>query len=275
MNLATQNGLGGRNKRMVLRTAAVLAVITTLFLTDCHFGNPGGIGGSGSETTNSFVGKWEVTDANAKFVSFELTKDRVYIVVERIENPPPTIPTKVHTGKYTVSGSKIILTDFGTLEFEIDLSPNETATVKLQLDGSSDIYEFNVERAVEMASTANTDLICRHWKLARQAVNQEPWDAAPTPEQTMLLSKAGTLLRTVAYSNNQSITRLVQWKWVDEYENSFYVSDWRTGDWPDQDTDMMRVVILTETTLITTETSESTGTSGYGDILTSEWEPVR
>ena len=258
-----------------------------LFLTGC-ISNPGSLSdGSGTETPNrrDIFAKWKVTDPNARFTSIELTDDEVYIVIEREESAEADHPAretlKFHTGKYTVSEDsvEVYLIDFGILQ--IDPSSGEkSAAVKLQLEPrlafpNHDIYEFNAEKAVEIASSTKTDLICRNWKFVRFLLNGvlwEPWEepeAWPTwefpqskPEITNLFSKAGTYLQTLTVDGAQTLTVLGEWKWVDENENAFYHTDWRAGNWQEDAVN----VTLTETTFAITEVFNN------GDILITEFE---
>ena len=293
----------------------VLLAAMTFFLTGCQL-NPAG---SGTETTNrrtSIIGKWEFTDPDTRFASVELADNGIYIVVENEGGPLSKVNantvngvsffgkaapllkakaiqttaglSKFYTGEYTVSGSKVILTGFGMLE--IDLSIDETsAVIRLQLydtikDSPSNIpyipYEFNVGRAAEIASSKNTDLICRQWKFVRFLLNGELWEPWENPELwevlwkfpeakpeiTNLFSKAGTYLQTSIVDGAEPITGLGQWRWVDDNQNSFYHTDWQTGEWLEN---IVNVVVLTETTLAISELFSN------GDILVTEFELLR
>jgi len=308
MNQSAQNKSCG--KRVFLRAAAAgLTLAAALFLIGCI--NPGGLSdGSGTETPNRFAAKWETTDPKARFVSIELTDAQVYIVVEREESSRSercantvkgssisgkTAPAllkakeaqltsetpKIYIGKYTVSEDSIIyLIDFGVLQIDLSQS-GESAVIRLQLE--PDIpsigigrYEFNAERAAEVDSSKNTDLLCRHWSYVRFLLNGELWEPWENPELwedswsfpqskpqvTNLFSKAGTYLQTVIVDGVETISFLGQWRWADENENAFYHTDWQNGGWQ---TDMVHVT-LTETTFVTTEILN------HGYILTTEYE---
>jgi len=199
-----------------------------------------------------------------------------------LQSTPET--AKIYTGKYTVSEDsvEVFLIGFGTLQ--IDLSADEkSAVVKLQLDSDvppfrndlSRDYEFNAQKVVEMAFSKNTELICRQWKFVRFLLNGELWEPWKEPEAwaawefpksepqiTNLFSKEGTYLQTLTVDGAEPLTILGQWKWVDENENAFYHTDWKTGNWQ---TDAVNVT-LTETAFAVTEIFNN------GDILTTEFE---
>ncbi|MCL2689604.1 MAG: hypothetical protein FWE57_07145 [Chitinispirillia bacterium] len=260
--------------------AALLTFAAALFLTGCS--NPAGLssgGGSGTETPNRKVinAKWEITDKNARFTSIELTEAQLYIVIERDQ--------KFYTGKYTIlEDSTVHLANFGTLHIDLSQS-GDSAAVRLQLDtnvppfnGDPQInYEFNAERAVEIDSSKNTELLCRHWNYVRFLLNGELWEPWENPQVwedgwefphsephiTNLFSKAGTYLQTLTVDGEQTLTVLGQWRWSDENENAFYYTSWQTGAWQ---TYIVNVVTLTENSFAIEEMLND----GY--ILITEFE---
>jgi len=305
MNLPVQDKPVGRGKRIFLRAVAALTLAAALFLTVCS--NPG----SGTETPNRryIYAKWEIADPAARFASIELTEAEVYIVIERGGSPQPSssastagkVPflgkaavlpkanafrsapeaPRFYTGNYTILGdSTVYLAGFGTLE--IDLYSNRTsADIRLQLDsGPAMAYEFNVERAVDVATSANTDLLCRHWNYARFLLNGELWEPWEEPEVweagwefpeskphiTNLFSKAGTYLQTVTVDGVVTHSVLGHWRWVDGNENAFYYTGWMDGSWQ---TDIVNIVTLTETAFAIRESLN------YGYVLTTEFELLK
>jgi len=305
MNLPAQHKSAGRVKRVFLRVAAALALAAALFLAGCTVNLSGG---SGTETPNSKIigAKWEITDQNARFASIELTEAEVYIVIVRDGSPRPSSgkanmvnrtplfakaaalsqaktaqpaseTPRFYTGKYTVTGNSTVhLIDFGTLEINLSSGEEEFADIRLQLDsGPAVIHEFYAERAAEIVSSTNTDLLCRHWNYVRFLLNGnvwEPWDDPDSwtawefpeskPHITNLFSKAGTYLQTVTVDGTETFSFLGQWRWADENENAFYHTDWMTGVWQ---RDMVHVT-LTDTTFAITEYLN------YEYILITEFE---
>ena len=288
MNLSAQNKPADHGKRIFLSAVAALMSAAALFLTGCIL-NPSGLsdGSSGTETPNrrDIFAKWEITDPCVRFSSIELTDNDVYIVILREESSKtdpltPEAPA-FYTGKYTASGDSIVyLIDFGILE--IELSSNKTSIgVKLHIapnlpSFNGETFEFNAEKALEITSSNNTDLLCRHWKFVRFLLNGELWEPWKEPEKwesgwqfpksepqiTNLFSKSGTYLQTSAVNGEETITVLGQWRWTDGDENAFYHTDWKTGDWQAN----MVHVTLTETAFATVETLN------YGYILITEFE---
>ncbi len=152
-------------------------------------------------TQNTISAKWLVTGAvDTLFTSFEFNKSGSYLIIA---------PDGNLFGNYTISGSKVTLINYGTIEFTkltssactFKLTPNVKAT-----DASITI---SATKADEISLTGNTELLCKTWKMV--LVNSEPVAGTMYDGQVMF-TPAGTYLIHYNLYNTNGIS---QWKWKD------------------------------------------------------------
>jgi hypothetical protein len=191
-----------------------------------------------SGLTDNISAKWEISDPNSRYISFEFNKDGNYIVVERAAtqraaaatctenrmasetNAPFLAYTEenalrasqgddfiTHFGTYTVqNGQTLLLSGFGVFAI-ISITENELS-FSVTLTGQTQAMQYNATKTEDsIAASTKTDLLCRTWLLVKL-------QGVPLPagsEQIMLISRAGTYF----YKANDGSSRLSQWKWYD------------------------------------------------------------
>lgn len=153
-------------------------------------------------TSASISAKWIVTGSSAStFTSFEFNKTGSYIVA---------MPNSNKFGSYTISGSKVTLNGFGTIEFtKLQASQCEfkiTTSVKSTLA----TYTVTATKAPEFPSTGRTALLCKTWSLLTL-------DSIPVAGTSMELDVMFTEAGTYFVHYVQIDTSLMShWQWKDD-----------------------------------------------------------
>jgi len=195
---------------------------------------------NGADTKKAISEKWEISDNNSPYSSFEFTTDNVYIVTENINHvsnkihnsrsvlaknsdenltirfsevraatPTGSNLSPIHTGKYRIDGDNIILEGFGMLNI-ISLTAEEFI-FSFKLENSGNAYEYHAEKAVNTVNeSSRTDMLCRFWKFVKVS---NP-DYKHQIGYGVLFSKAGTYL--VTYKDGSA--GLSEWKWANKEE---------------------------------------------------------
>jgi hypothetical protein len=196
--------------------------------------------------------KWEISDSNSPYASFEFNKDGNYIVAERVETDAERVETTlqssgasagqpfiksnsfrtagtrlsepeqnsspVYFGTYRIEGNRIILSGFGSIEI-ISMTDDEFS-FSLTLEGTKEKTDFVAEKSDEpIAASSRTDMLCRTWVLERMTEDGESIPAGGS--MTVLFSRAGTYLVSYVYEGS---TGLSSWKWANSQETQFYYS---------------------------------------------------
>ena len=135
---------------------------------------------------NTISAKWEMSDSNSPYASFEFNEDGYYIVVENSEaanlkaNSSPRLKEKllkrnnkvslesnlspIHFGTYIIDGNNIILSGFGLIEV-VSIS-NEEFTFSFILESNGEKNSFVAGKSEEPISPSNrTDMLCRTWEV--------------------------------------------------------------------------------------------------------------
>ncbi|NDV66409.1 hypothetical protein [Bacteroides sp. 224] len=127
--------------------------------------------GPDDSTTNApLVGKWEVSNQNAEYGSFEFTGDQKYIITQRT-----TIPTE-GSRSVTRAGETYIIVIFGDYstkstegnEYKLDLKEFGTIVISITESGATITVNgemYDVSKAPEVAITDRTKLLCHTWNL--------------------------------------------------------------------------------------------------------------
>jgi hypothetical protein len=150
-------------------------------------------GNEGNETDilkNTISAKWEISDNDSPYASFEFNKDGNYIVIEKDEeislksnlrtNSKQSLLksnltktnmrsaksdsnlSSIHFGTYKIEGNSIILSGFGLIEV-ISIT-NEEFSFSFTLESTREKSSFVAGKADEpISSSSKTDMFCRTW----------------------------------------------------------------------------------------------------------------
>jgi len=138
---------------------------------------------------NTISAKWEISDSNSPYASFEFNKDGNYIVVRNVETNLRSLSissknsllknnsTKVAKtrssesesnlfpilfGTYRIEANKIILVAFGVIEV-ISIS-SEEFSFSFTLESTGEKKNFVAAKSDEpISSSSRTDMLCRTW----------------------------------------------------------------------------------------------------------------
>lgn len=193
--------------------------------------------------------KWEVSDSDNPYISFEFNESGSYIVLEK-GSTKSTADTIIHFGQYTISHDTIILGDFGTLKV-VELG-SDVFWFSITTCFSGKKTEVSTKKAAEMAGSARTDLLCKTWNIK--------YYGDDVVLGTVLFSKAGTYF--VHYYDDEE-GGLAQWRWKDSNEKELlYTWDW--NNWNSESSGIVTINMLTKNYLKVTEAFED----GTADV----WE---
>ena len=137
--------------------------------------------------------KWEISDPNSDFKSFEFNKDGNFIVVTKayeneytfrsgtaiksslntndnlFQRNNITLRTSalspVHFGTYSIQGDTITLSEFGTINVISITAATFNFSFKLTSTGES--WEFTTQTHDPVTISSRTEMLCRSWKLDR------------------------------------------------------------------------------------------------------------
>lgn len=170
-------------------------------------------------TKETISAKWIVAD-NVTYKSFEFNESGNFIIV--VDNMKKSMNEEdIIFGNYeVVDDITIKLKNYGTIKTsKID---DNTISFTLTLDTSSgNEISINANKADEMQSSSNTELLCRTWNMV--SINGE--NVAGTEEElTVLFSQAGTYFVTYLNSTDEENGGLAKWKWKDENQNTLCYS---------------------------------------------------
>ncbi len=170
----------------------------TLFAS-CETENEGDDNGekNGKEILESRINtKWEVSDSNSPFASFEFNEDGTYIVIEKeveirsksIVGTPPKrffpgsnlVKTgtrsgefsypQVYFGTYTIEGNKITLSGLGVIEVTDITDTKFTFSFTHESTGEkSNIVAGKTQESIP--SSSRTDMLCRTWVAEKVTIN--------------------------------------------------------------------------------------------------------
>jgi len=156
--------------------------------------------GSNENESNSLVktisAKWEISDSNSPYASFEFNKDGNYIVVKNDVEPnlkssstdlnrsflskkglksmnlrsSETNLSPIHFGTYRIEGNNIILSGFGVIEI-ISITAEEFS-FSFTLDATGEKNSFVANKSAEpISSSSRTDMLCRTWEVQKMTID--------------------------------------------------------------------------------------------------------
>ena len=231
--------------------------------------------GDSGVTVNTLSAKWEISDRNSPYASFEFNKDGNYIVVRNIEglrsaSAISKVPlfksnhlraaktrssesesnlSPLHFGTYRIEGNRIILSGFGLIE--VTSITAEEFSFSFTLEATGEKNNFVAGKSEEpISSSSRTDMFCRTWIVETFTEDGEIIEELEEIIGSIVLfSKAGTYL--VLYGGEGGDAGLSEWKWANQEETELYYSwdNW-TDDWSEN---IVTITDLTGTSLIIQE----------------------
>ena len=173
--------------------------------------------------------KWEISDTESVFSSFEFNRDHNYIAVEN-----PVFSDRIHFGRYTMpANNTIIMDNLGVLRVTGD---NEDIDLLFSpIDEPETLVIFTASRAQRMPESARIDLFCRTWRVVRYSADPDYIGSY------LFVSNAGTYFFTTDDDEENSLS---QWRWYDDAMEEFEYSHsnwWNYG--------RARIIELTENSL--------------------------
>ena len=151
------------------------------------------------EKTSSVVGKWQITESNVQYSSFEFTVDNKYLIAQ--ENVPVSGKTRFSTGSDATVQPAIIFGDYSTLGdnennvVNLNLSKFGTITATVSDDGQSmninvNGTDYKATKVDEMPSNDKTELLCHTWKFQKGEIIDE--NLVPDEEKEWFISEYGS-----------------------------------------------------------------------------------
>jgi hypothetical protein len=197
--------------------------------------------------TSTVVGRWQITENNAQYSSFEFTVDKKYIIVPKAQEKA-SVSGKAKTRGSTDSEPVIIFGDYSTLNgndnSDVSLNLSEFGTMKVTIsnDGQSvsinvNGTNYNAKKIEEMPSNDKTELLCHTWKFKKGEIIDESlipdeekewfiheygndWKvkmneqiAEALKDVTITFTKAGTYF--THNPNDPEETTICKWEWED------------------------------------------------------------
>lgn len=188
--------------------------------------------GSGDSTTNvPLVGKWEVSNQNAEYGSFEFTGDQKYIITQRTTTPPKGSRSVTRAGETYII---VIFGDYSAIsvegnEYKLDLK--EFGTIVINISGAGATITVNGEtydasKAPEVDFTDNTKKLCHTWKIDKTREYVPSDEEAPeyicTNSGDMTFTNNGTYVQYNANLTEEQKEydgipdyEYGTWKWID------------------------------------------------------------
>ncbi|MDR2493868.1 MAG: hypothetical protein LBD24_01470 [Spirochaetaceae bacterium] len=166
------------------------------------------------------TGQWEVIEQpeNIPYVSFEFTKERGFIIIER-----DGAVRQARIGSYTIEQERdLVLGSLASMQ-KIILQEDEMAF------SFSTETQYNLPmkiRRVEpkVSGSLQTDWLCRTWKLSKREGTEERDGLSA---DSIIFSAAGSYI--VTYPAKEQ--GLAQWEWVDD-KTLIYTWEWDNWDNP-------------------------------------------
>lgn len=199
-------------------------------------------------TSGTVSAKWDITEGNSVYSSFEFNESGNYIIVGQ-SLTKSTNDSIVYFGSYKIStdSTTMILTGFGTIK--VSAIDDNNFSFSLILDSKpAETITLNAKRASEITRSTSTELLCRTWEVNKYFVDGIE---AEGPNLTILFSKAGTYF--VDWKNDPESGGLAKWRWVDSEEKAIQYT-WDNEWWSDEG--VVEINELTENSLKITEIEE-------------------
>lgn len=243
-------------------------------------------GGGDNNQSKAVVGKWEVSNQNAEYGSFEFTADNKYIITQRVtENPYLKSSSTLRSTSDNQTGYIVVIFgDYSSLSangntYNLDLK--EFGTITITISGSGATIEVNGEtysagKAEEITDySKQTELLCHTWTFVKWE-NDDEDDDEEYHEMTMTFSSAGTYIGHEKTWYEEERIQIGPWKWINQnrIEYTYTASDeWGgtegSGFAEYEVTEILTILELTDKKLkIQAESVEEDSGEIYYDIST-------
>jgi len=210
----------------------------------CSDDDDNGGDNGGNNQTKSIVGKWEVSNQNAEYGSFEFTGDNKYIITQRVSSP---LRSTSENPVYII----VIFGDYSTLNstdnnYTLDLREFGTIVINISDSGATITVNgetYSTEKAETVTETDKTKLLCNTWKESHYIYEDGFREDNDDDGYRLVFTTSGTY-----YFQETD----------NEYEGGFYV-EYGTWEWTsdgniriteDETNSVVQVVKLTETEFV-------------------------
>ncbi|NDV57642.1 hypothetical protein D0T85_05935 [Bacteroides sp. 519] len=178
---------------------------------------------TGTEGNESaIVGKWEVSNQNAAYGSFEFTSDKKYIITQRTTTPPNGSRSVTRAGETYII---VIFGDYSSLSGtgnEYTLNLKEFGTIVINISGSGATITVNGEtydtnKAPEITTNkSKTELLCHEWKFDKSIINGEELPSEYSYYR-LVFTETGTYYSEGTFREEpiESFSTYGAWEWVD------------------------------------------------------------
>ncbi|MDR1202084.1 MAG: hypothetical protein LBL58_10735 [Tannerellaceae bacterium] len=184
---------------------------------------------------NILFGKWDVSDKNAAYDSFEFTSDKKYIIAQRVTSlPDETKSSQVQTSQLRADNGEsveiiIVIGDYSSLNqdgntYTLNLSEfgtivitmtNETATITIK----GETYVVNKMEPIDVSE--KTKLVCHTWlsKQIKHIYEDGSFYYDDIAVKSITFTKNGTYMRKLSYERIDETgneTAFGTWEWTKE-----------------------------------------------------------
>ncbi|MDR1652211.1 MAG: copper resistance protein NlpE [Prevotellaceae bacterium] len=207
--------------------------------------------------TPDLIGKWNVSNAGAEYSSFEFTKDKMYIIQQRVsslQSAPANSILKSSSSEPNTVYIIIIFGDYSTLSadggvYNLDLGDFGLIKITISESGATvevngEVFDITRDGNSVTGNQAKTELLCHAWNWLE---NDESGILTFTPNGTYLTY----LEEYPEYAESGT------WKWLNsnniEVTHTNYIYSWGSGGELEVTekivTQKVKIVELTETEL--------------------------
>ncbi|MDR1653642.1 MAG: hypothetical protein LBS01_08380 [Prevotellaceae bacterium] len=222
-----------------------------------------------SELNSNLIGKWNVSNDNAKYGSFEFTKDKKYIIEQRVSSlqsaPENSILKSSSSEPNTVY--IIIFGDYSTLSenggvYNLNLGDFGLIKITISESGASievngEVFDITKDEDIVTGNQDKTELLCHTWRF------NLPEGYFDDDFGTITFTPNGTFL--IINDDGDDVT-FGKWKWAStnsiEVETKSYLESPPVGEGEEgqiiEEIDIvnLEIVKLTTTELILSNTDE-------------------
>jgi len=255
---------------MFKKVIYLLSLVFVITFASCKKDNGGN---DNSVSVNTISAKWEISDSNSPYASFEFNKDGNYIVLNNdvgmnlrsvsakskaslfkinilkavsmrsSESSEESNLSPIHFGTYKIDGDKIILEGFGVINV-ISITADEF-TFSFTLTSTGETGNFIANKSAEpISSSTRTEMFCRTWVVKSLTIDGKVFtsndDVIANGVYTDFYVIGSIVLFSragtylVLYGGEGGEAGLSEWKWANTKETQLYYS-WEnwTDDWSD------------------------------------------
>ena len=208
---------------------ALVITLALVFIVSCDNG-----GNSLTENLKKELisAKWNV-NGSGSYISFEFNMDGNYIAVKNTSLPssapaqgmekndiaPKNVVTKSTDDNTTVFFGTYRIVDDTTIELSglgtLKVSKLNNNSISFTINGE----EVNASKQVRIASSTNTELLCRTWKLISFGGEELNDSNLGMREYIILFSNAGTYFANAILENGEHVTALGSWIWCNQSQD--------------------------------------------------------